>query len=72
MNLAITSTSSQLDASFDPRFGHCAYFILVDTTTKEWEAMPNQATNAGGGAGTHAAQLMVIQGVGAVVKRRRR
>ncbi len=67
MNLAITSTDSQIEASFDPRFGRCAYFILVDTTTEEWEAIANQAASARGGAGTQAAQFIASRGVDAVV-----
>jgi len=67
MNLAITSTDSKIDASFDPRFGRCYYFILVDTTNEEWLALPNQAANVGGGAGTQAAQLIASQGVDAVI-----
>jgi len=67
MRVAITSTGPTLDSPVDPRFGRCAYFIIVDTDTMEFQAIPNPAVNATGGAGTMAAQLVASQGVQAVV-----
>ena len=42
MKIAISSTGSSLDDQIDPRFGRCAYFILIDPETMEYEAIPNQ------------------------------
>ena len=67
MKVAITSTGPTLDSPVDPRFGRCAYFIIVDTDTMEFQAIPNPAANATGGAGTMAAQFVASQGVQAVV-----
>ena len=67
MKLAISTTSPQLSAPLDSRFGRCAYFIVVDTDTREWEAHPNPAAHAGSGAGTQAVQLLANLGVEAVI-----
>ena len=67
MKLAISTTSPQLNAPLDARFGRCAYFVIIDTGTRDWEALPNPAASAGGGAGTQAVQFLANQGVGAVV-----
>jgi len=70
MKLALTATAPKFDAPFERRFGRCAYFIVVDTETREWQALPNPATEARGGAGTQAAQFIANQGVTAVVSGR--
>ena len=67
MKIVITTSSPSLDAEFDPRFGRCAYFLLVNTETMEWEAFPNSGINASGGAGTQAAQFIAKQKVAAVI-----
>jgi len=67
MKLAISTASPQLSAPLDARFGRCMYFIIIETTTRDWDALPNPAASAGGGAGTQAVQFLTNQGVGAVV-----
>ena len=67
MKLTISADGAQLEAQLDTRFGRCAYFIFVDTETKAWEASPNPAINASGGAGTQAAQFIANQGAQAVI-----
>ena len=67
MKLAISTASPQLNAELDARFGRCTYFVVIDTATRDWEALPNPAASAGGGAGTQAVQFLANQGVGAVV-----
>ena len=67
MKLAISADGAQLKAQHDARFGRCTYFIFVDTETNAWEASPNPAINARGGAGTQAAQFIANQGAQAVV-----
>ncbi len=67
MKLAITGGTPQFETKFERRFGRCAYFIVVDTETRAWEAFPNPAAEARGGAGTQAAQFLANQGVEAVV-----
>ena len=67
MKIILTVSSSSIDAEFDPRFGRCAYFLVMDTETMKWEAFPNPGINASGGAGTQAAQFVVKQKVAAVI-----
>jgi predicted Fe-Mo cluster-binding NifX family protein len=62
MKIAITTSVGNLDAPFDPRFGRGGYFVIVDNETEEWEAHPNPALNASGGAGVQAAQFIAGQG----------
>jgi len=58
MRIAITASGSTLDADLDPRFGRCAYFLIVDTETLAFEAVENPNVALGGGAGIQSAQLM--------------
>ena len=67
MKLCISSTKNDLEASADPRFGRCQYFLFVDTGTMNFEAAGNPAFTAGGGAGIQAAQLVVNKGADAVI-----
>ncbi len=67
MNLLITVTKPNIDAALDPRFGRAAYFLIVDSETKQWTAHPNPALNASGGAGVKSAQFVVNQGCQAVI-----
>jgi len=67
MKIVISAISPDLDSGIDPRFGRAAYFIAVDTNTSEWQAYPNPAAEALGGAGTQAAQYIAHQGVRVVV-----
>ncbi len=67
MKIAVTSTGPTLDAPVDYRFGRCAYFIIVDTYTMEYQAVPNPTAAAPGGAGTMAAQFVASQGVSHVI-----
>ena len=67
MKLAISTDAPQLNAQLDPRFGRCAYFIIIDTETREWNALPNPAAGAGVGAGPQSVQFLANQGVEAVV-----
>ena len=67
MKIAISSTGPDLDSQVDPRFGRCAYFIILNPDTLEFEAIPNGAGGLGGGAGIQAAQLVANQGAQAVI-----
>jgi predicted Fe-Mo cluster-binding NifX family protein len=63
MKIAITATAPTLDADVDPRFGRCAYFLIVDTDTMEFEAVENANAALGGGAGIQSGQLMASRNV---------
>ncbi len=58
MKIAITTTAPQLQAQLDPRFGRCAYLLVVDSETMEFQAYPNPAINAPGGAGIKMAKFV--------------
>lgn len=67
MKIAITSTGSTLDDSVDARFGRCAYFLIIDPDSMEFEAVQNPNIAQGGGAGIQSAQLMANKDVSAVL-----
>jgi predicted Fe-Mo cluster-binding NifX family protein len=58
MKIAISSMGTDLDAQIDPRFGRCAYFIMVDTDDMSFEAFDNESIALGGGAGIQSAQFV--------------
>jgi predicted Fe-Mo cluster-binding NifX family protein len=67
MKLCISSTGNDLDASVDPRFGRCQYFLFINSETMDFESVGNPAFIAGGGAGVQAAQLVVNKGADVVI-----
>ena len=67
MIIAVSSPDGKFNTEFSPRFGRCNFFIIVDTDTREWEAKPNPALNARGGAGPQAVQFLSASGVEATI-----
>jgi predicted Fe-Mo cluster-binding NifX family protein len=67
MKILLTTVAPQLDSDVDPRFGRGAYFLVVDPDTLEWQAFPNPAISAPGGAGVQASQFVVDQQCDAVI-----
>lgn len=67
MKVAVSSNEKKLDAQLDPRFGRCAYFLVVNPDDMNFEAFNNQSATQGGGAGIQAAQFLASQGVDAVI-----
>jgi predicted Fe-Mo cluster-binding NifX family protein len=67
MKIAVSSTGPTLDDTVETRFGRCAYFLIVDPDTMEFEALPNPNISLGGGAGIQSAQLMAEKGVSVVL-----
>ncbi len=63
MKIAVSATGLGLDAEVDPRFGRCAYFVIVDLETMQFEAVENSSAVAAGGAGISAAQMIANKGV---------
>jgi len=67
MRICVSTTANSLDAPVDPRFGRCPYFIIVDSETLQFEAVPNPASGAVGGAGIQAAQIIASKGAKVVI-----
>lgn len=67
MKIAVTALEKNLDAEFDPRFGRCKYFAIVDLDTGEHVIEENDAVAAMRGAGVKSPQFLAQQGVSAVV-----
>lgn len=67
MKICITSYGQTLDSQVDPRFGRCAYFIIINTDTMEFEAIENSNAQTSGGAGIQAGQLVSEKKVEAVL-----
>ncbi len=62
MKICVSATADSVDAQADPRFGRCPYLIIVDSETLQFEAVPNVASGAMGGAGIQAAQTIASKG----------
>lgn len=67
MRVVIPANGADLDAPTSPIFGRSPLFILVNPETLDFEALPNPALDAPGGAGVQAAQTVLQHGVGAVI-----
>ena len=67
MKIAVSSSGNDLDSQVDPRFGRCAYFIIVETDDMGFEAFENGSIALGGGAGIQAAQFVASKGAKAVI-----
>lgn len=63
MKTVITSTGNSLSAVFDQRFGRCAWFCVYNEETDTSEFFENAGKDANNGAGTKAAEKMVVLGV---------
>jgi len=67
MKIAVSSNGNDLSAQVSPVFGRCPYYLFVDTESMAFEAVPNPAISAPGGAGIQAAQFVASQGAKAVL-----
>jgi predicted Fe-Mo cluster-binding NifX family protein len=67
MKIVLTTTQPDLDADLDRRFGRCAYLLVVDPHSLEWQAKPNAGSGAAGGAGVQTAQFVSAQQAQAVI-----
>ena len=63
MKICVSAVANSLDAQVDPRFGRCPYLVIVDSESMQFEAIPNMASGAMGGAGIQAAQTIASRGV---------
>jgi len=67
MKVAVSSSGTNLDSQIDPRFGRCAYFVIVNTDDMSFEAFDNEGVALGGGAGIQSSQFVASKGAGAVI-----
>ena len=67
MKVAVSSTGGSLESAVDSRFGRCSVFLIVDTETMKYQAVPNSSIGAAHGAGIGAAQSVAQLGVKAVL-----
>jgi predicted Fe-Mo cluster-binding NifX family protein len=67
MKIAVSAAGNSLDSDIDPRFGRCAYFLVVDTEDMTFEYFDNGTIANGGGAGIQAAQFISSKGAKAVI-----
>jgi len=67
MKICISSKEKSLEGELDPRFGRCAYLIIYDTDSEEFEVIENPNITMAGGAGVQTAQLVISKGVKSVI-----
>jgi len=67
MKIAVSSSGKDLNAQIDPRFGRCAFFVIVETDDMSFEAYDNESIALGGGAGIQAAQFVASKGAVALI-----
>ncbi len=67
MKICITAQSGSIDAEVDPRFGRCAWFLIIDTETLQSDAIENNQGQSQGGAGVQAGQLLAESDVKTVL-----
>jgi len=67
VKIAVCAMTGSLESPLDPRFGRCACFAVVDTDTREVEAVANPGATLGQGAGIQAAQAVSAKQVAVVI-----
>ena len=59
MKLAITLKENEYNSSVDERFGRAPFFIIIDSDTKEFEIIENEAKDEATGAGLKAVKNLL-------------
>lgn len=67
MKIAMPVDDKSLNSNVCVSFGRAPYFVIYDTERNSAEFLDNSAISAQGGAGIRAAQIMVDNGVEAVI-----
>lgn len=65
--ICISSEENHLDSNIASKFGRCRCFIIVDCDTSDYKVISNPGTEETCGAGIKAAQLVISEGVSAVL-----
>lgn len=67
MKIAISADGNHLDATVNPRFGRCPFFLIVETDDMGCEALANANADVSSGAGIQAASTVVDKGARVVI-----
>jgi len=67
MKIALTSVGESMDSEIDPRFGRAAFFLIVNPETMAHQFLRNLNTEGRGGVGIQSAQMIIQEGVEAVI-----
>ncbi|MGC9359686.1 MAG: NifB/NifX family molybdenum-iron cluster-binding protein [Anaerolineae bacterium] len=67
MKVGIPAKGPGLESAPNAIFGRSAYFVIVNSDTMEAETLTNPAAGSMGGAGVQTSQLLVSEGVQAVI-----
>ena len=67
MKLAVSASANNLDAQLDPRFGRCAFFLVINPDDMSFEAFNNVSALKGAGAGIQSAKFLSSKGVAVVI-----
>ena len=67
MKVAISSSGKDLNSGLEPRFGRCAYFLVINPDDMRFEVFNNESSVLGGGAGIQSAHFLASKGVDAVI-----
>ena len=59
MRICVSADEPDLQALVSEDFGHASFFVIYDTADGSWEAFPNEAPEAGVGAGIMAAETVI-------------
>lgn len=62
MKICVTAMDKGIDSGIDPRFGRCAYFVIVDSESGSVNSFENTGLDAAGGAGIRAAEAVANLG----------
>lgn len=67
MKIAVSASEPELNSPVDPRFGRSPYYIFLDPSTMDFEAIKNPNLSSPSGAGIQAAQFVANRGVQALL-----
>lgn len=67
MKVAVTAAGPRMDDRVDSRFGRCRWFVVVETSTLDFEPVENTGVNSASGAGVASARLLADRGVETVL-----
>jgi len=63
MRIAVAASGKELTSTVDDRFGRAPWFLIVDTSTGDVEAIENEGAGQTSGAGPMAAQVIAKRDV---------